>query len=122
MPATATAGTASVITETAGTVPVPDRIAALCQTPASLWTADDLSWYVTSEIRQLHGHQLPRAGEGKMVPAFFERFGADGVRIARHVFEARRGMWKGAPVTLGRFSASNDDFFARPILDELPAS
>jgi hypothetical protein len=119
MPATATASTATIITEAVSVVPVSERTAALCGADAATWTAGDLTWYVQLEISRIHGPQLPRVGEDKIIPAFYERFGADGVRIARHAFEARNGMWKGAPVTFARFTPGNDDFFSRAILREI---
>jgi hypothetical protein len=120
---TVTSAEAGIRLSTAVTIrPVEARIVELCELPAPSWTADHLAEYITFEIARIHGPQLPRSGQAKIVPEFHARFGPDSVRIARHVFEARRGMWQGAPVTLARFHSGHDDFFSRPILKELSFS
>jgi hypothetical protein len=103
---------------------VPARVTELCARPASSWTTEDLAYYIGSETARIHGPQLPLAPgrQTRIVPEFHERFGPDAVRIARHAFEARRGMWQGAPITLARFGDGHDEFFSRPILRELSNS
>jgi hypothetical protein len=121
MSVTATASTGAMITEAVAVAGVSGRTAALCSQDPASWTPGDLAWYVTEEMTRIHGPQLPQPHESRIIPEFSERFGADSVRIARHAFEARRGMWKGAPVTLRRFTPGNDDFFSRAILQEISA-
>lgn len=122
MPSTAITTSGTMIIESVEVVPVAERMVRLCRQGADTWTAEDLSWYVAEEIARIHGPQLPRMGEPSVIAGFHERFGADGVRIARHAFEARNGMWKGAPVTIARFTSGNDEFFSRALLREINAA
>lgn len=110
------------LTGAVATEPVTARVAELGSRPPGEWTAGDLTFYVNEEIERIHGPQLPRLGTAFAIEHFHERFGADSVRIARHAFEARRGMWQGAPITVARFMAGHDEFFAIPILREISLS
>lgn len=79
--------------------------------------AADVLEYVTRSLRERWGHQLPGPDPQETVRGFCERFGADKAMIvARAVFEDHRGLWQGAPVTIRRFTAAHDEFFAIPLL------
>lgn len=83
-------------------------------------SATELLAYVTSEAGRLTGERLPVPGAEQVMAGFIQRFGArDATRIARAAFEVHHGMWMGAPITPRRFTAANDEFFARPILAQL---
>lgn len=99
--------------------PVSERIARLAETDGGHWTADDLMFYIREETARLCGPQLPCAQENYIANDFLSRFGADAAKIARAAYEIHGGRWMGAPVTIRRFSQSNDDFFARVILGKL---
>lgn len=120
-PATETAAGA-VLTESLTATAVSQRLAVLGNTPASEWREEDLSYYITEEIERLHGPQLPCPHQAKIIAGFWERFGEKGVAIARAAFEAHRGMWMGAPVTVKRFAEGHDEFFSFPLLRETGAA
>lgn len=98
---------------------VSPRVAALAATPAGEWSRADLAYFIGEEIARLHGPQLPNSHADEILAQFWERFGERGVSIARRVFEAYQGFWMGAPVTVRRFEAAQDEFFACPLLSEI---
>jgi hypothetical protein len=98
-------------------VPVSQEVARLSGLRPASWTTREAWIYITEEIRRLHGPQLPGADARTITDGFCDRFGIENaVRIARAAFEVYGGMWHGAPVTIKRFQAGHDDFFARPLL------
>ena len=82
-------------------------------------TRESLGNYVLESIRKCNGPQLPCFNEPQILDGFWMRFGESGMEIARQAFGVHRGMWCGAPVTIQRFQAHHDDFFATPLLDEV---
>jgi hypothetical protein len=114
-PATVSQATFSSVSVTE----VSGRLARLGSAAAASWSEDDLAFYIREEIGRLHGPQLPCSGEDRILREFWQRFGADGVLIARAAFEAMGGMYMGAPVTVRRFSSGHDEFFSLPVLRDL---
>lgn len=99
--------------------PVSPAQAARAARPPESWTAEDVCAYVTEEIGRIHGEQLPGEDPGEVLAGWCERTGIPAaVRAARYVFEVRGGMWRGAPVTLKRFTPGHDSFFSDPIIAE----
>jgi hypothetical protein len=112
-------GSSLTVTGRPGETPVSPRAAALASKPAAEWTAEDFRGFVIAETLRMNGPQLPVQRADQLMTEFFERFGANAVKIVRQVFEAHGGMWRGAPVTVRRLAPSNDQFFAAPILAEI---
>lgn len=84
------------------------------------WTWEDLRDYVMSQIEQYHGPQLRNAvKEASIFKGFMNRHGAKAVAIARFAFEVQRGMWQRAPISVNRFCAGSDPYFAKPISERL---
>lgn len=110
---------AVAIADSLTVTPVSERVAGLTALDGTQWSADDLSLYIREETAALCGPQIPCGRESDIAAEFLSRFGADGVRIARAAYEIHAGRWKGAPVTIRRFTESNDAFFARVILGQL---
>jgi hypothetical protein len=122
MPGTAQLSQASPqLTTTVTVEPVSDRIAELTAREPELWSAADLSLFITEEIARHAGPQLPCAQAQAILEQFWARYGARGVLIARRVFEVHRGFWLGAPVTVRRFEPGQDEYFAGRLLDEIAA-
>ena len=100
--------------------PVTAAQAARTARPPGAWSAADVGAYITEEILRAHGPQLPAREAQAVLQAFCQRFTVPvAARIARAAFEIYRGMWRGAPITRRRFGATNDPFFAEPILAAL---
>ena len=100
--------------------PVTAAQAARTARPPGAWSAADVGAYITEEILRAHGPQLPAREAQAVLQAFCQRFTIPvAARIARAAFEVYGGMWRGAPVTWRRFGATNDPFFAEPILAAL---
>jgi hypothetical protein len=95
--------------------------AATAELPPERWTRADLARYIIGEIARVNGPQLPVQQTDQIITGFFERYGAMGVRIARLVFGRYQGMWRGAPVTVRRFDAGQDQYFAAPLIREIGA-
>lgn len=111
------------VTGTLTVTPVSANQARLAVLDPAAWTPADFRAYVSEEIERLHGPQLPCRRADDILNGFFDRHGPAGaVFISRHVFEVLGGMWMGAPVTVRRFTESNDEFFARAILADTGAS
>jgi hypothetical protein len=82
-------------------------------TPASL------KEHILLKIAETCGAQLPCYRADQILDDFISRFTADEVMaICHQALAVHGGMWRGAPVTVLRFQASNDDFFAVPLLEE----
>jgi hypothetical protein len=96
-------------------------LSATDERPPAEWTRADLARYIIGEIARVNGPQLPVQQTDQIITGFFERHGAMGVRIARLVFSRYQGMWRGAPVTVRRFDAGQDQFFAAPLIREIGA-
>jgi len=102
-------------------IPVSEAQAARAAKDPAQWTPDDLCAYVTEEITRT-GPQLPVAGTRAILAGFWERHGPEkAIRVARAAFEVYHGMWMGAPVSIRRFTQSNDEFFSSRILENLRA-
>jgi hypothetical protein len=105
---------------TLSVTPVSPAQAARAARPPEDWSATDVTAYITEEIVRVHGPQLPAREATAVLQAFCQRFTVPvAARIARAAFEVYGGMWRGAPVTWRRFGATNDAFFAEPILAAL---
>lgn len=85
-------------------------------------TRELLGAHILAEIRRCNGQQLPCFSEPQILDGFWLRFGVDGMAIAEQAFKVHGGMWYGAPVTILRFQAHHDAFFALPLLDEARAA
>ena len=108
------------VTEQVAITAVSPAQAARATKPASQWSPGDFAAFVFEEIHRACGDQLPcRDAEG-ILAGFFYRWGAErAVRIAKAAFELYGGIWQNAPVTVRRFAATHDEFFARRILAAL---
>jgi hypothetical protein len=80
---------------------------------------ETLAAFVTAKISELHGPVVPCHQEDALIGGFAERFGAMAMPIAAQAFGPHQGMWMGAPVTVRRFAASQDAYFALPLLEEI---
>lgn len=86
-------------------------------------TADSFAGHVLGEITRTRGPQLPCYRASEILNGFLGRFGLDdGMAICNRAFGVHDGMWRGAPVTIARFADGQDDFFARPLLEEARAA
>lgn len=111
------AASSAVLTSEVTVTPVSAGQAARAALAPGQWTTDDFCAYVLEEMTRIHGDQLPSADPRAILAAFCERHRTeDAVRIARAVFERHGGMWQGAPVTIRRFTAAHDEFFAEALL------
>jgi hypothetical protein len=73
--------------------------------------------YVTASIEGRWGPQLPGPDPAAVIAGFCERLGAaKAMMIAQAAFEVHGGLWRGAPVTIKRFTEGHDSFFAFPLL------
>lgn len=83
-------------------------------------TKESLSALIKTKIAEYCGPQLPRRDAGVIIDGFLGRFSAEEVMaIISEAFDCRKGTWRGAPVTVLRFQAGHDEFFALPLLQEL---
>lgn len=90
---------------------------------ASGVTAGSFAAHVLGEIARACGPQLPCYRSGEILSGFIARFGLDdGMAICDRAFSVHGGTWRGAPVTVARFADGQDDFFARPLLEEARAA
>jgi hypothetical protein len=81
-------------------------------------TREDFPAYVEGEILRTSGPQVPCPTAGKILLAFWDRFGPDkALAVCSRAFGACGGFWRGAPVTPLRFSERQDDFFALQLLE-----
>lgn len=85
-------------------------------------TSDSLAGHILAEITRTCGPQLPCHHSAEILSGFFERFGPDAaMAICDRAFGHHGGTWRSAPVTVLRFQASNDPYFAVPLLEEARA-
>jgi hypothetical protein len=90
--------------------------------PAEEWTWQQLRDYVINQIERTVGVQprQPSFKEEAIFTGFIKRHGARRAsQIARHGFEVCRGYWKNAPISVNRFCANSDPYFAAPIIEHL---
>jgi hypothetical protein len=80
------------------------------------WDWQDLRSYVVTQIERKHG-PFPREDfkEVGIFKGFHKRWGQMAGMIAQAAFEVFDGMWKGAPISVQRFCANSDQFFAAEI-------
>lgn len=109
-----------VVTETVRVTPIVARTAYLAK-PDAEWTAEDLRDYVMGQIESWHGAQLRNpVKELAIIRGFVKRRGiAQAVAIARVALEVERGVWNRAPISINRFCAASDPFFADKIAKNL---
>jgi len=106
--------TAPVITEKVHVTSVAS--ASYLMKDDAQWTWENLRDYVMGQIEQYHGPQLRNAvKEASIFKGFMKRHGTQAVAIARFAFEVQRGMWQRAPISVNRFCAGSDPYFADPI-------
>lgn len=88
--------------------------------PEGEWGWEELRDYVVNAIEQRHG-PFPRNMKTEMgtFKGFMKRWGSQAPAIARFAFEQCDGMWKGAPISVTRFCAGSDPYFAQPIASRL---
>lgn len=80
-------------------------------------TRESFAGHVAGEILRTAGPQIPVPRAGEILEAFWDRHGPDKALLAVSLaFGRHGGFWRGAPVTPLRFAASQDDFFALPLL------
>lgn len=78
------------------------------------WDWEAMRDYVIGEIERRFGPS-PRnpAKESGIFKGFINRHGSVlAEKIARAAFEVHNGMWRGAPIGIGRFSQNSDPYFA----------
>lgn len=110
--------TVPVVTERVRVTPVSG--AAYLLKEDSQWTWEDLRDYVMGQIEQYHGPQVRHAvKEASIFKGFLKRHGDKAVAIARFAFEVQRGMWQRAPISVNRFCAGSDPYFADVISGRL---
>lgn len=110
--------TVPVVTEKVHVTPVAGASYLLKED--SQWTWENLRDYVMGQIEEFHGPQLRNAmKEAAIFKGFMKRHGDKAVGIARFAFEVQRGMWQRAPISVNRFCAGSDPYFADPIKDRL---
>lgn len=82
-------------------------------------TREDFPGHVEAEILRTTGPHVACPAAREILTAFWDRLGpGPALEAAARAFGPHRGFWRGAPVTPLRFSASQDEFFARPLLEE----
>ena len=85
------------------------------------WGWEQLSDYLNEQIRQVTG-AAPNVEAFKMKSVcmgFVRRWGPDARVIAEAAFGAYRGFWRSSPIGLSRFTEAQDDYFAKPILEQI---
>ena len=87
------------------------------------WKWDELRDYVVYEIEDRFG-PFPRDTykEIGIFKGFISRWGDASEGIARHGFETMGGYWGGAPISVFRFCANSDPYFAAPIAERLQSA
>lgn len=80
------------------------------------WGWEEVRDYVVTQVELRWGAQ-PRdpLKEAGIFKGFVSRWGGKAESIARAAFEVHGGMWKGAPVQVGRFAKGSDPYFAEII-------
>jgi len=84
------------------------------------WDWHQLQDYVVGELLARFG-PFPRdpLKESGIFKRFVKQYGAYAEPIARFAFEVGNGYWKGSPVSVNRFCAKSDPYFAAPIAKHL---
>lgn len=111
--------TVPVVTETV-TITRPEvRTTDVGKDPAR-WDWEDLRNYVVREIESRFGEfpKDPLRLKG-IFQGFARRHGELAGPIAVAAFELHGGRWKGAPISVTRFCAGSDPYFAVPIRNSL---
>lgn len=96
--------------------------AAYLLLPDDQWTPADLRDYAVTQICDLFGPLAARnpAVEMSIFKGFASRWGAQAPAILRYAFVINKGWWNSAPITLNRFCAKSDPYFAAEIVKRLP--
>jgi hypothetical protein len=110
-------GTASPLVRHTLTVRQPESRATYLTKDSMKWDWADLRSYVVTQIERLHG-PFPREEmkELGIFKGFMNRWGTMAGPIAEAAFDVFGGMWKGAPISVQRFCANSDQYFAEEIL------
>lgn len=89
--------------------------------PVSDWNWSDLRDYIAVQIEERHGPQVRDAlKESGIVKGFIQRWGIERAHaIAVAAFDVHDGMWRNAPIAMGRFSKNSDPYFASVIAENL---
>ncbi len=84
------------------------------------WTWSQLRDYVVAQIEERTG-PFPRRPEAEIgiFKGFINRWGDRAAPIARAAFEVHGGYWRSAPISVNRFCANSDPYFAQVIADKL---
>jgi len=85
------------------------------------WGWEQLRDYLNEQIRRVTG-TAPAVDALKMsgiCKGFVRRWGADARLIAEAAFGPYHGYWRSSPISITRFTEGNDDYFARPILEQI---
>ena len=112
---------APVVQQAVTVTPVASRSDLLVE--PSEWSWQEFRDYVVAHIEQVSG-PFPRDAKKEygIFSRFLNTYGQDAVRIAKYAFEVCDGWWKGAPISVNRFTKGSDPYFANVILDRLRAS
>lgn len=78
------------------------------------WDWEALRDYVIGEMERRFGPSPRNFGkESGIFKGFLNRHGSVmAEQIARVAFEVHNGIWRGAPISIGRFAANSDPYFA----------
>jgi hypothetical protein len=103
-------------------VPKPNTRHTFLGKAPSEWDWEALRDYVIDQIEAFHGPS-PRK-ESHIEAAIFKRFwsvwGTTAVDIVQYAFGPEcNGIWRGAPISVNRFTKSSDPYFAQVIVDRL---
>lgn len=109
---------APVVTQQVTVEQVPSRTDLARE--ESQWSWQELRDYVVAQIIAKHG-PFPR--DAKKEFGIFSRYlrdhGQAGIAVAKAAFEMYDGYWRGAPISINRFSKGSDPYFVEPILARL---
>lgn len=88
----------------------------LATTSAEGWGWEQVRDYVFEQLTSRFGPQ-PRdaAKEAAVFKRFCNDWGTRAGQIARIAFDTYGGLWRGAPISVGRFSRASDPYFASVI-------
>lgn len=84
------------------------------------WGWSELRDYVVAQIIAHHG-PFPRDSKKEygIFNRYFKEHGQAGIQVAKAAFEVYNGYWRGAPISINRFSKGSDPYFVEPILARL---
>lgn len=118
----ATVGVTLTVVQTSTMAPVPGSLdsGSKAHLYASEWGWEELRDYVVSEIISRFG-AFPRnpLKESGIFKGFMTRWGTQAEPIARAAFDVHGGYWRSAPITVTRFAANCDPYFAAVIAASL---